>query len=317
MDTKTNKSVVLSALAIGLMAVSGFLLGWTINTLSHSIESGGIFIIVLASVFLYAAGAAWMGRIFIQSGVYWKHSRFHNGIIFALLVAGVGSLLLCLNVGMLPEKWKLFFISWPMLLFVLGCIELCKIRYIPGIILAAIGVFFLLPRFAEIAGTSFDGQFISTWWPIFIIIGGLLIFFSFLLKPTYFRRTINYQKDCWKDQTQGENRDGKIIYKVVFGGTEQVILDPVFKGGTIETVFGGMELDLRRTSLAEGETFLHIKSVFGGVEIKAPESWHIELRSESFFGGTTDERPKTQLIDNSKKLIIVTTCVFGGISINH
>lgn len=318
MESKTNKSVFLSVLALTLMAGGGLLLGWTINTLNHSIESGGIFILVLVSVFLYIAGAVWMGRIITQGDRYWKYGGFHNGIVFALLAIGVGMLLLCLNGGMLPAEWKCFLISWPMLLFVLGSIELCKMHYIPGIILTAIGTFFLVPRFSEITGASFDGQFLATWWPIFIIIGGVLIFFSILIKPKQFRWSHNRPKDCWKDTystTQEENKDGKINLKFVFSGAEQVILDPVFKGGHIEAVFGGVELDLRRTSLPEGETFLYVKTVFGGVELKAPEDWYIDIRSESFLGGVVDERSKSQHIDYSRKLIIVVNCVFGGVTV--
>jgi predicted membrane protein len=269
----------------------------------------------LASVFLYVAGASWMGRIIVQRGEYWRFGGFHNGITFALLVIGIGLLLLCLNGGMLPVAWKCFFISWPMLLFVLGCSALCKIHYVPGIILTSIGTFFLVQRFP---GGSFDGQFVSTWWPVFIIIGGGLIFFSILLKPKQFIRARRHKKGCWEDNhfsTQKENSDGAINYKLVFSGMEQVILDPVFKGGIIETVFGGMELDLRLTALREGDTYLYVKTVFGGVDIKAPDSWLIEIRSDSAFGGVTDDRSKSRDFDHSKKLIIVANAVFGGVTI--
>jgi len=320
MESKTNKSVLLSVLAITVMACSGLLLGCTINVLRHSIDTGLIFILVLTSVFLYVAGASWMGRIVVQGGDYWKYGGFHNGITFALLVIGAGLLLLCLNGGVLPVAWKYFLISWPMLLFVLGCTGLCRIHYVSGIILASIGAFFLVPRFSALfPATSFDGQFLSTWWPIFIVIGGLLIFFSILIKPKRFNRSHHHHaKGCRDDNhftTQEENRDGKINYKLILSGTEQVILDPVFKGGIIEAVLGGLELDLRRTSLPEGETYLYVKSVFGGVDIKAPEDWYIEIRSESLFGGVTDDRFKAQQIDHSKKLIIVCNAVFGGVTI--
>ena len=315
MESKTNKSVMLSVLAIAVMVCGGILLGWTISVLSHFIDSGLTFILVLASIFLYVAGASWMGRIIIRGGEYWRFGGFQNGITFALLVIGTGVLLLSLNGGLLPVEWKVFLISWPMLLFVLGCSELCKIHYIAGILLASVGTFFLVQRFP---GASFDGQFISTWWPVFIIIGGGLIFFSILLKPKQLIQGHRRSKGFWKDNhytTQTENSDGKINYKFVFSGAEQVILDPVFKGGNIEATFGGMELDLRRTSLPEGETFLYVKAVFGGVEIKVPDNWLIEIRSESAFGGVGDERSKIKDIDYSKKLIVVANAVFGGITI--
>ena len=322
METKTNKTVLLSVLALAIMVGGGLLVGWTVNSLSLSVDPGFTFIVVLASVLFYVAGATWMGRIVMQRGEHGKVGGFHSGILFALLAIGTGILLLCFNGGVLTIAWKWFFISWPMLLFVLGCCELCKIHYIPGIVLISLGAFFLVPRFSEIfPGALFNGQFLSTWWPVFIIIGGLLIFFSILFKPKqliFIHTHHRHAKGCRDNNhstTQEENKDGKINYQCIFSGMEQVILDPIFKGGNIEVVFGGIELDLRRTSLPEGETFLYVRAVFGGVEIKTPENWHIEIRSESFLGGVSDERPKSQQIDFSGKLIIVANAVFGGVSI--
>ena len=314
MDSKTNKSVLLSVLALAVMACSALFLGYTINVLSLSIEIGLTFILILTAIFLYVVGASWMGRIIIQRGEYWRFGAFHNGITFSLLVVGTGILLLCLNGGVLPMAWKCFFISWPMLLFVLGCAALCRIHYISGIILTAVGIFFLIPLLPD---TPLDGQFLSVWWPVFNILGGLMLFFVLLFKPKKNPGSSHcHSKGDWGNNhftTETENQDGTINYKFVFSGTEQVILDPIFKGGVIETVFGGMELDLRKTSIAEGETYLYVKAVFGGVEIKAPEDWHIETRSESTFGGVTDDRLKSEDIDHTRKLIIFAKAVFGGV----
>ena len=76
-----------------------------------------------------------------------------------------------------------------------------------------------------------------------------------------------------------------------------------------------MELDLRRTSLAEGDTFLYVKAVFGGVEITAPDNWDIEIHSKGFVGGVSDSRVKNIEKDHTKKLIIIAQSTFGGIEI--
>jgi|GEM_PF-207627 len=315
MESTTNKSVLWSVVALAVMAGSGLLLGWAINVLSLSLDPGLIFMVVLAAVFLYIAGATWMGRIIVRGSEYGRYSGTYKGITFALLVIGIGVLWLCLNGGMLPATWKPFFISWQMLLFVIGCMELCKIHYVGGIIIASIGTYFLVPLFP---GTTIDTQLLSTWWPVFLVIAGLLIFFSILIKPKRFRWSHHYDRQKWGRGhfvQPDENQDGKINYEMIFSGTEQVILDPVFKGGEISTVFGGMDLDLRMTSLAEGETVLHVKSVFGGVKIKAPAAWNIEIHSESVFGGVTDNRIKSQEKDMTRKMVILAEAVFGGITI--
>jgi hypothetical protein len=113
---------------------------------------------------------------------------------------------------------------------------------------------------------------------------------------------------------KGSRASGVIDITTVFGGSEQVYLDPEFRGGTISTVFGGVKLDLRRTGLPEGVTWLTIESVFGGVEIDAPEEWVIEIRNESVFGGFHDKRLPAMGpgYTDGRKLIIRASNVFGG-----
>ncbi|MDR2915624.1 MAG: cell wall-active antibiotics response protein, partial [Tannerella sp.] len=157
---------------------------------------------------------------------------------------------------------------------------------------------------------------------VLIVVCGILILLGAIIRPGRFRsgrfRKGHHHKGNWKENyTPGENEnsDGKINYQFVFSGTEQVILDPVFKGGRIDVTFGGMELDLRRTSLAEGDTFLSINTTFGGVEITAPDNWDIEIQAKSTIGGVTDSRDKNTEKDRTRKLIIIATCTLGGIEI--
>ncbi|MDR2233478.1 MAG: cell wall-active antibiotics response protein [Tannerella sp.] len=316
MESTTNKSVFLSVIALALMAGSGLLLSWAINLHGTSIAPGIIMIVILGAVFLYIAGATMMGRIVVRGGEYGKYGGAHNGITFAFLVIGLGILWLCLNNGVVPEMWKPFLISWPMLLFALGCMELCKIRSVSGLILAAIGTYFLVPRFP---GTPIDTQFLATSWPVFLVIAGVLIIFSILIKPKRFRWSSYVEKSEWgtgqNDKSTG-NQDGMVNYEIIFSGMEQVVLDTVFKGGRVSTVFGGMELDLRRTSLAdEGVATLHVETVFGGINIKAPGEWNIEIHSSSVFGGVSDRRIPVQEKDMTRKLVIFAEAVFGGITI--
>ena len=90
------------------------------------------------------------------------------------------------------------------------------------------------------------------------------------------------------------------------------MLDPVFKGGELNAVFGGLTLDLRRTNLAEGETHLEVNAVFGGITIFVPSEWLIETHLDTVFGGFQDNRMPKEPLDPTRKLIIVGSCVFGG-----
>jgi hypothetical protein len=100
----------------------------------------------------------------------------------------------------------------------------------------------------------------------------------------------------------------------IFNGVEQVCRDSKFSGGKISTLFGGVRLDLKGAVLPEGETRLTIESVFGGVDIYAPDDWTIEIRNESVFGGFVDRRPRVvgSRPDDGRKLVIRASNVFGG-----
>ena len=315
--SKNKKSVLFATSAIVLMIGGGLLLYQTVNVFYYELSALAVISLLLLSMFLYVAGASLIGQC-IRNNTNYPSSDKGKGIVFALLLIAVGLLLLGFNTGNLPLIWKKFFFSWPVLVFIIGAINIIRKSYFTfGIIAVAVGAFFSLSKVVDIFPDSFVyKQFASIYWPALIIVLGVLIIVSIALKP---KRT---KQECFKgcrDKAYGtnedDNKDGKINYRLIFSGTEQVVLDPVFKGGNINITFGGMELDLRRTFLPEGDTFLHVKATFGGVEITAPESWDIEVRSNAFLGGVDDSRNKDADRDKSRRLIIVSQCTFGGLVI--
>ena len=97
-----------------------------------------------------------------------------------------------------------------------------------------------------------------------------------------------------------------------------MVLAPLFKGTEINTVFGEVILDLRKTDIEEGETRVEVNVVFGGVEIYVPSNWEIVINTTNVLGETEDKRFYTEETTSStKKLIINGACVFGGIEIKN
>jgi predicted membrane protein len=311
-----TKTILLAIVSIALMVGGGVMINCAINVLYLSSSALTVLSLILAAIFVYVLGATILGRRFAIENSRHSFNGFNNSITFAFLVIAAGCLLLCFNTGLLNPLWKDYFFSWYMLLLVVGAICICRYHFITGLILAAVGKFFLMDKASALFRDDFNYEaFITTYWPLLIIIFGVIILLMVFIRPNRLR---TYNHSCWnsnKSTAGNENSDGKINYKYVFSGTEQVILDPVFRGGDIEAIFGGLELDLRRTTLPEGETFLYINALFGGVEITAPESWDIEVRSNALFGGVYDERSKNADKDRTRKLIIVTKCKFGGVEI--
>ncbi len=246
-----------------------------------------------------------------------------GGVVFALLVIIAGAMLLGFNSGMLVHEWRRVFFSWQMLLLVGAMCEYARAHFTWASVLLAVGGFFIIRRLAPLYPDIAASGAGDDWWPVLLIVAGIVILGSLFFKPCRggWYENCHHGNHIGSDRTnrdwphgRGSRASGVINIEVVFGGSEQVYLDPVFLGGKIASVFGGVKLDLRRTSLPEGETWLKVESAFGGVEIDTPEDWIVEIHGESVFGGFDDKRlpPVDGKYIEGRKLIVKASCVFGG-----
>ncbi len=88
----------------------------------------------------------------------------------------------------------------------------------------------------------------------------------------------------------------------------------------LQSLFGGIEIDLRDADLAETEAVLYANAIFGGIEIRVPETWYVAARGQGIFGGYTDSTRYTGPGDPDKPkktLIVMGTAIFGGVEIRN
>lgn len=258
------------------------------------------------------------------------HGTKTKGLLFGLLLVVAGFLFLSFNFGWIDPALRPVIFSWPMIFIVIGIVSFSKNNYIVSLFWLILGGFFLLPRITTVYPGSIQGvdsDFTYTYWPLLLILFGI----GFILKVILEKRrkserelsgTIDTARPGYITETIGstdtigstENRGGHIVREVVFGGSESIFLDPVFHGGRISAIFGGVVLDLRRTQLPEGITYLDVEAIFGGVELRIPEDWLVEAKFQTVFGGLQDKRLVSSP-DNSRKLIIQGDLIFGGCEI--
>lgn len=233
-----------------------------------------------------------------------------TAVTMGIILVIIGCVVVLSNIGIIPYALRHFIISWQMLLVAFGIIGLIKGNKTAGTMFLLIGLFFLLPKISILwpSITVFGHNFTRNFWPLLIILCGIgLIVTS--------KRDSNFKFSAEVEGSKNEEtKDGYINYNFLFSGTEQVFLEPVFKGGNIKATFGGATLDFRRTSLPENvPAVLNIDATFGGVTIIVPDNWCVELRHNSLFGGFTDNRYNHPVPSNSnQKLIINAKCTFGG-----
>lgn len=240
------------------------------------------------------------------------NSSKSKGILIGLLLVVAGILFLSFNIGWIDASLRSVIFSWPMIIVVIGILGFSKNNYFASIFLFIIGGFFLIPRIAMTypgVMPGVDGNFAHTYWPFLLILFGICLIFK-----VGFRKHRSNVGRVIAHSVINEGDGGNVNIHVVFGGSESIFLDPVFNGGSISAVFGGVVLDLRNTQLREGETYLNIDATFGGVELHIPGDWWVESKIQSVLAGVEDKR-LVMPPDLTKKLILTGDIVLSGCEI--
>lgn len=209
------------------------------------------------------------------------------------------------NLGLVSNQLYHIVVSWQMLLIYIGFNLLTKKNFAGSFILFAVGVYYLLPRvwfISDMVGTFF--------WPIVLIVVGLL--FIATVSSGNAKKRYQHTNFGMANQTFEE---GYYRANSSFGSIKQAFTDEVFKGGYIKASFGGVELDLRRTTLPEGTVFLDLDVNFGGVEVYIPSDWVVKSEMQPLFGGFEDSRIAPLSRNERSTLVIRGNVAFGGIEI--
>jgi len=255
-----------------------------------------------------------------------RHRSCYHGLGFATLLIIAGVLLLCTKLNFIPARYIDALISWQMLVILIGVVSLVKGHFYSAVVFITAGTFFIIPEIGKVSG-NFIGtvppNFLQLYWPALLIVAGILVVIHRIFPPI---RKFNMMEerfrmhaeahgrgDRFKHSHRWETEDGFVNKSSIFESGEHIVLDPEFKGGSIDTVFGETKLDLRKTNLPEGTTRLDINVVFGSVNIYVPADWRVQLNVNSVFGAFEDKRPfKDADTDPSRTLKICGDIVFGG-----
>ncbi len=235
-----------------------------------------------------------------QTGPGWETGRF----IPALILIVVGAIFLLTNLHVFPPDWN-WGTLWPVILVVLGLYRLVdggsRRSNAGGAILLGLGAVFLADNFGVIPVPLWD------LWPLLLIALG----FGLLLDRIPWQQRLEFLRPA-------PPAPGKVKLDAVFSGGKRKYDGEDFKGGTISAVFGGYELDLRRAFMSADSAVLKVDAVFGGCEIKIPETWNVTLHGGAVFGGYSDEsRHPAPGSPGIKQLIIQGGAVFGGVVVKN
>ena len=229
--------------------------------------------------------------------------NFDARVIIALFVIAIGVLFLIRNLGV-PVAFDIWQM-WPVILILVGLSHFSRTREtgqsLGGLILIAIGVLFLLSNLDIIPYGFFE------FWPVVLILVGLLI-----LKNAF-----------WGFRKEPSSKDF-INLSFVLGGGDFKFNTKDLKGGKVTAIMGGGTIDLREADIQESEIVIDAFSLMGGIEIKVPTSWDVNMQGTPLLGGmdnktayhaanNKDSRPG----QSHKKLTLKGMAIMGGVEIHN
>jgi len=222
-------------------------------------------------------------------------------LVLGLIIVAFGVVLFLDRQGFIDAS-RVYPFFWPGALLTVGLFKLALSGAGSGRawggILAAAGIALILERL-DYMRVSF-----ATLWPVALIVAGLLLVWRSLEGPG--ERTV----------ARGA---GVLNELAVLGGGEFKSDDTDFRGGEAFAVLGGCQIDLRKAAMQVSEAVIHANALFGGIEIRVPESWSVLVNGVPLLGGYTDDthHPSPDEGVQIKRLVVRGFAMCGGVAVKN
>ncbi|PKB24740.1 LiaI-LiaF-like domain-containing protein [Janthinobacterium sp. 64] len=255
-------------------------------------------------------------------------------IVLGVIVIGLGLLFLLDNLGFINVRYTFRF--WPTILIIFGLLKISQSHSRSGYILGGVMVLLGLSWTLKAMGLFYINW--SMLWPLLIIAAGVAVVSkslpggqqrqrrrrqAHLDDADHFGQARNGAVSLDKDAadataapgTGGQADDDSIIeVTAILGGYVRRVSSQRFKGGDINVIMAGCEIDLRQASI-DGEAVLNVFALCGGVTIKIPPDWSVVLQGTPILGGFEE---KTIVPPNQNKRLYVTGyAIMGGLEIRN
>jgi hypothetical protein len=174
-----------------------------------------------------------------------------------------------------------------------------------GIGVLAVGAILLLENFGIMDATD-----LFAYWPVLLILVGLSHFFRPVGSRRYTAGTIFAFVGVVIEDS------GVFEATAILGGATRKLSAADFQGGDAIAIMGGCEIDLRDCGSEGGPAEIDTFAFWGGIEIKVPQDWEVQVKGIAVLGGYSDET-RTIEGDGHKVLVITGTAIMGGVEIGN
>lgn len=115
-------------------------------------------------------------------------------------------------------------------------------------------------------------------------------------------------------ESNAEPNTEEIDLVSIFEGKHLISEAAPFYGGKILAMFGGVLLDLRKTTPAPTGVDIDLAVVAGGVSVVVPEGWRVRFQGRTVLGGWADDT-KTTAEGDTPRVNITGYVVLGGLQV--
>lgn len=214
-------------------------------------------------------------------------------LIVGLFAIAAGTVFLLDQQGLIEARslWRF----WPLLFIAIGFGKLFE-RNNPDKIIGAGTMFLAGGVFLAVNfGYARWGQI----WPVILIGFGLLLLWQAF----------------WPRGERGPVTTGPLDSNAVFGSIQKRIDVQDFKECRVSSVFGSIELDMKRCEMAGDTAHLDVNVVFGNLELTVPDTWRVEVQAGAVFGNSENKTRPPLPTATPKTLFIRGDIVFGNIEV--
>jgi Domain of unknown function (DUF5668) len=259
------------------------------------------------------------------------------GIFVGLWITTLGVIFLLDQLGILPARVSFQFV-WPLILIVAGLATIFSNRFW-GSLFLGIGTVLVANEL------GFVHVRIGSLWPLILIALGVWMLLgsygTFKHGPGWGEwqdwhqihdSVRNSVRDSMRDAAQSCNAaeraapevnssrsdDSTFDQSVVLSGFKRRVTSRLFRYGKVVAVLGGFQLDFTRADIDGDVAQLRIETVFGGGEVRVPDTWRIAIEAQAVAGAFVDETsPPPEGAGPSKRLVVRGAAVFGGVTFKN
>jgi predicted membrane protein len=222
--------------------------------------------------------------------------RFTPQLLMGLLIIIVGVVFTLDNLGI--EEADRYIRYWPAGLIAIGLLKLWQSRgggAFAGLVFITVGTWLLLQSLGLVHVNFWD------MWPLLLVLFGASMVWQGLRGG--------------RRPAIASDANDTVSALAVLSGVNRGNNSRAFKGGDLTAVMGGCEIDLREATI-EGEAVLDVFAMWGGIEIRVPESWTVVGRVTPLLGGFDDKTRPPQPV-STQRLVIRGVVIMGGVEVKN